>query len=625
MALIEIRDLAKSFGNVKAVDDISLDIESGEFITLLGPSGSGKTTVLRMIAGFEDPDAGSIKLNGEDITHLPPFDRDVNTVFQDYALFPHMSVQENVEYGLRTRKVPKAERAKQALEAIASVKLEETVNRLPHQLSGGQRQRIALARALVLRPRVLLLDEPLGALDRQLREEMQVELKKIQRDAGITFVFVTHDQEEAMRMSDRIVVFNSGRIEQVGTPEQVYEEPRTNFVAGFLGTANIFYVDVARKFLGAATTVSIRPERIRLQAPETKIDKSETSVKGTVQEAAFVGANTIYRLETDFGVKLTVRGSDESSGVAIEVPDIPMHEAMGEFEGELNIVNWSGFVEPAWTDKFTADTGCKVNPRVAGTSDEMVTLMRTGQYDIVSASGDAALRLIVGGDVQPLNLDLIPNFSDDIAAGMKGNIYDTVNGKPYGVPIGRGANLLQYNEDVTGGAPESWDVVWELNTPYKGKITAYDAPIYIADAAVYLMYHKPELGIQNPYALDETQLAAAIDLLKQQNQVIGEYWSDPVAQITSFVGGNTVVGTSWEVLRKFAAKDNLKTTLPVEGSTGCSPEAQAHCDTFFAEDEEFFKRIWPWTTPIETCVDGRKDVKCTSFQEWTNAWATVKG
>ena len=307
MALIEIRDLAKSFGNVKAVDDISIDIESGEFITLLGPSGSGKTTVLRMIAGFEDPDAGSIKLNGEDITHLPPFDRDVNTVFQDYALFPHMSVQENVEYGLRTRKVPKAERAKQALEAIASVKLEETVNRLPHQLSGGQRQRIALARALVLRPRVLLLDEPLGALDRQLREEMQVELKKIQRDAGITFVFVTHDQEEAMRMSDRIVVFNSGRIEQVGTPEQVYEEPRSNFVAGFLGTANIFSVDVARKFLGAATTVSIRPERIRLQAPETKIDKSETSVKATVQEAAFVGANTIYILETDFGVKLTVR------------------------------------------------------------------------------------------------------------------------------------------------------------------------------------------------------------------------------------------------------------------------------------------------------------------------------
>ena len=366
-------------------------------------------------------------------------------------------------------------------------------------------------------------------------------------------------------------------------------------------------------------------------------------------------------------------GGDGAADVEIQVPDIPMHQEMGEFEGELNIVNWSGFVEPAWTDQFTADTGCKVNPRVAGTSDEMVTLMRTGQYDIVSASGDAALRLIVGGDVQPLNIDLIPNFSDDIAEGMKGNVYDTVNGKPYGVPIGRGANLLQYNETVTGGAPESWDVVWELDTPYKGKITAYDAPIYIADAAVYLMYHKPDLGIKNPYALDQEQLAAAIDLLKQQNQVIGEYWSDPVAQITSYVGGNTVVGTSWEVLRKFAAQDNLKTTLPKEGSTGwydswlvssstpnincayawmdytsradvngaiamnfgmapaniafckSSAEAQAHCDTFFAEDEEFFKRIWPWTTPIETCLDGRTDVKCASFQEWTNAWATVKG
>ncbi|MEY3374607.1 MAG: hypothetical protein RIT18_1238, partial [Actinomycetota bacterium] len=188
-------------------------------------------------------------------------------------------------------------------------------------------------------------------------------------------------------------------------------------------------------------------------------------------------------------------GGEESSGVTIEVPDIPMHQAMGDFEGELNIVNWSGFVEPAWTDKFTADTGCKVNPRVAGTSDEMVTLMRTGNYDIVSASGDAALRLIVGGDVQPLNIDLIPNFGEDIAAGMKGNIYDTVNGKPYGVPIGRGANLLQYNEEVTGSAPESWDVVWESDSPYAGKITAYDAPIYIADAAVYLMYHKPELNI----------------------------------------------------------------------------------------------------------------------------------
>lgn len=365
--------------------------------------------------------------------------------------------------------------------------------------------------------------------------------------------------------------------------------------------------------------------------------------------------------------------SADGGELTLDVPDVPMHAAMGDFEGVLNIVNWSGFVEPAWTDEFTSTTGCTVNSRVAGTSDEMVTLMRTGEYDIVSASGDAALRLIVGGDVQPLNIDLIPNFSDDIAEGMKGQIYDTVNGKPYGVPIGRGANLLQYNEDVTGGAPESWDVVWEADSPYAGKITAYDAPIYIADAAVYLMYHNTELGIKNPYALDAVQLAAAVELLKQQNSIIGEYWADPVAQITSFVGGNTVVGTSWEVLRKFAASDNLKTTLPVEGSTGwydtwlvssttdnvncayawmdytsradvngaiavnfgmapaniaycaTSAEAQAHCDEFAAEDEEFFSKIWAWTTPIEQCIDGRTDVKCTSFQEWTNAWLTVKG
>ena len=367
-------------------------------------------------------------------------------------------------------------------------------------------------------------------------------------------------------------------------------------------------------------------------------------------------------------------GGDQAGLSLDNVPDIPMVEELGDFESELNIVNWSGFVEPAWTDEFTATTGCVVNSRVAGTSDEMVQLMRTGEYDIVSASGDAALRLIVGGDVQPLNIELIPNFSDDIAEGMKGQIYDTVNGQPYGVPIGRGANLLQYNTDVVSAEEaESWAVVWESDSAHAGKITAYDAPIYIADAAVYLMYHNPELGIENPYALDQDQLDAAIALLQQQNDIIGEYWADPVAQITSFVGGNTVVGTSWEVLRKFADSPNLVTTLPIEGSTGwydawlvssstenvncayawmdytsrpdvngaiamnfgmapaniafcaSSPEAQAHCDEFAAEDEEFFSRIWPWTTPIEQCVDGRTDVTCTNFQDWTNAWLTVKG
>lgn len=310
MALIEIKDLAKSFGQVRAVDGVSLQIEAGEFITLLGPSGSGKTTVLRLIAGFEDADAGSITLSGEEITNLAPFDRDVNTVFQDYALFPHMTIQDNVEYGLRNRKVPKPERAKQALEAIASVKLEHVSQRLPHQLSGGQRQRIALARSLVLRPRVLLLDEPLGALDRQLREEMQSELKRIQREAGITFVFVTHDQEEAMRMSDRIVVFNEGKIEQIGTPEEVYNKPATKFVAGFLGAANIITGEHATKVFGSGITMSIRPERIVLHPSNYTTKKGETSVSGVIVEKAFIGASTVYVIESDFGLKISVSNTN---------------------------------------------------------------------------------------------------------------------------------------------------------------------------------------------------------------------------------------------------------------------------------------------------------------------------
>lgn len=306
MAVVQLRSVSKSFGAVAAVVDVDLDVEAGEFITLLGPSGSGKTTVLRMIAGFEEPDAGSIRIGDLDVTNLPPFDRDVNTVFQDYALFPHMSVQDNVEYGLRTRKVPKADRFDQARAAIASVKLEHAADRLPHQLSGGQRQRIALARALVLRPKVLLLDEPLGALDRQLREEMQVELKRIQREAGITFVFVTHDQEEAMRMSDRIVIFNEGRIEQIGTPEEVYERPSTRFVAGFLGAANILDGDLTSRLIGREAVVSIRPERIRLCRSTYAPGVDEAAAAGTVSEATFVGPATLYTVDTDSGARLSI-------------------------------------------------------------------------------------------------------------------------------------------------------------------------------------------------------------------------------------------------------------------------------------------------------------------------------
>ncbi len=312
---VSLRGVNKYFDQVHAVANLDLDVNAGEFFSMLGPSGSGKTTVLRLIAGFESASSGRVVIESQDVTDLAPFDRPVNTVFQDYALFPHMSIQENVEYGLRTRGVAKAERAKQALEAIDSVKLSHLSQRLPHQLSGGQRQRIALARALVLRPKVLLLDEPLGALDKQLREEMQVELKRIQREAGITFIFVTHDQEEAMRMSDRIAVFNEGSIEQIGTPQQVYEKPQTKFVASFLGVSNIFEGAAAKEIFGSTTMVNIRPERVKLVPEATKLSAGESGVVGTIIEASYIGATTIYVIQTQSGQRLIATRLNE------ELPD----------------------------------------------------------------------------------------------------------------------------------------------------------------------------------------------------------------------------------------------------------------------------------------------------------------
>jgi putative spermidine/putrescine transport system ATP-binding protein len=308
---VSIRSLNKTFGDVTAVSNLDLDIPQGEFFSMLGPSGSGKTTVLRIIAGFETATSGQVLLEGSDVTELAPFDRDVNTVFQDYALFPHMSIQLNVEYGLRARKMPKAERAKLASEAIDSVKLSHLADRLPHQLSGGQRQRIALARALVLRPKVLLLDEPLGALDKQLREEMQVELKRIQREAGITFIFVTHDQEEAMRMSDRIAVFNQGKIEQIGTPREVYESPASSFVARFLGVSNLISGDFAKQLFGSEQLVNIRPERIKLLKESSKVSEGEIGVKAVITDVAYTGANTLYVLESDGGLRLVATRLNE--------------------------------------------------------------------------------------------------------------------------------------------------------------------------------------------------------------------------------------------------------------------------------------------------------------------------
>ena len=304
VAAVRLRGLTKTFGDVTAVDGVDLDIVDGEFLTLLGPSGSGKTTVLRMIAGFELPTGGTIELSGRDVTDVPPFERDVNTVFQDYALFPHMSVVENVEYGLRVKKVPKSERRDRAATALADVRLEGYGERKPGQLSGGQRQRVALARALVNRPRVLLLDEPLGALDLKLRQQMQVELKELQREVGITFVFVTHDQEEALTMSDRIVVFDQGRIEQLGTPTQVYEQPATPFVAGFVGTSNLLSGDAALSVLGKEGTFSVRPEKVRVVGVDDRVGAEEDTALGTVREVEYLGSLTRFHVALDAGGSL---------------------------------------------------------------------------------------------------------------------------------------------------------------------------------------------------------------------------------------------------------------------------------------------------------------------------------
>jgi len=319
---ISLRGLSKHYDQVRAVDDLDLDIEDGEFFSMLGPSGSGKTTVLRLIAGFDQPTQGTIRLGGADVTALPPYRRDVNTVFQDYAIFPHMSVVENVEYGLRVKKVPRADRRRRAEEALATVRMEAYAGRRPHQLSGGQRQRVALARALVNRPKVLLLDEPLGALDLKLRREMQVELKQIQRQVGITFVFVTHDQEEALTMSDRIAVFNEGRIQQLATPVELYERPASAFVAGFVGTSNLIEGAVAEQLVGERGTFVVRPEKLLMHAEaDAPAASSETCVApGVVREVVYLGASTHSVVALDAGATLTVahQNSDRSIDAALE-------------------------------------------------------------------------------------------------------------------------------------------------------------------------------------------------------------------------------------------------------------------------------------------------------------------
>jgi putative spermidine/putrescine transport system ATP-binding protein len=324
---VRLEGVEKRYGDVVAVAGIDLEVRDGEFFSMLGPSGSGKTTTLRMIGGFELPTTGRVLLHGRDVTKVPAFERDVNTVFQDYALFPHMSVGDNVGYGLMVRKVGRAARRERVSEALRMVRLEGYDARRPGQLSGGQRQRVALARALVNRPRVLLLDEPLGALDLKLREEMQIELKQIQQQVGITFIYVTHDQGEALTMSDRLAVFNRGRIEQVGAPADVYERPATQFVAGFVGTSNLLSGDVARAVVGRDGTFTVRPEKIRIGRPDETPTDGQVAARGHIRKVVYLGPDTRFLVALDAGGELTVTQQNlaTSSTEALELEGKPVN------------------------------------------------------------------------------------------------------------------------------------------------------------------------------------------------------------------------------------------------------------------------------------------------------------
>ena len=368
------------------------------------------------------------------------------------------------------------------------------------------------------------------------------------------------------------------------------------------------------------------------------------------------------------------------TGARFTPPDVPMQKSLGASEDQVNILAWPGYAEDGstdpkvdWVTPFEKETGCKANVKYFGTSDEAVTLMKTGDYDVVSASGDASLRLIAAGDVAPVNTDLVPNYKD-IQPWLKDRAWNSVNGQMYGVPHGWGANLLMWRTDKVETAPTSWGAVFEKSPPYAGAVTAYDSPIYIADAALYLMKTQPDLGIKNPYALDDKQLQASIDLLKTQRKNISEYWSDYLKEVQAFKTGNTVIGTTWQVIANLAESEKVpvKATLPEEGATGWSdtwmvgadaknpncayrwmdwiagPQVQAQvaeyfgeapanpkacdyttdknfCTTYHADDKAYSEKIWYWTTPIEQCLDGRTDATCADYGRWTQAWTEVKG
>jgi len=328
-AAVELNNISRHYGEVRALDRISMVVNDGEFFSMLGPSGSGKTTCLRLIAGFEKPTDGTILIHSKDTTNVPPYERDVNTVFQDYALFPHMSNLENIEYGLKMKGVAKAERRQRAEEALTMVALPDFGSRRPSHLSGGQRQRIALARALVNRPRVLLLDEPLGALDLKLREQMQVELKTLQRKLGITFIYVTHDQGEALSMSDRVAVFNQGKIEQIDTPQNLYRKPSTIFVANFVGTANILQGQIAQELSGQSHPFSVRPEHIKFVDSNTAVDIIKLS--GILIDMQYYGTHNRYEVEVAGDHRFTVEMACTEGNSKENLPQI----------GQTVIIGWS--------------------------------------------------------------------------------------------------------------------------------------------------------------------------------------------------------------------------------------------------------------------------------------------
>ncbi|TLS45297.1 ABC transporter substrate-binding protein [Streptomyces montanus] len=383
-------------------------------------------------------------------------------------------------------------------------------------------------------------------------------------------------------------------------------------------------------------------------------------------------------------LSVTACGSSDSSGSAsafgLNPPDMEAQSELGKTEGQVNLIAWAGYVEDGsndpdadWVSTFEQRTGCKVNSKTAASSDEMVKLMKTGQYDAVSASGDASLRLIASGDAAPVNTDLVPNY-EDVFIGLLNQDWNSVDGQSYGIPHGRGANLLMYNTKEVSPAPTSWSSVFDDSGPYKGRVTAYDSPIYIADAALYLRETQPGLGIDNPYALDEEQFEAAVALLKRQNANVGEYWSDYLKEVAAFKSGDSVIGTTWEVISRLAQSEgaDVKAVLPEEGATGWSDtwmlsskakhpncaykwmnwiispkvnaavaeyygEAPANvkacdvtsdpafCDEYHATDESFWRDIDVWTTPIEQCLDGRTDVKCVPYSKWVQAWTEIKG